>query len=75
MRSIPAGQKEQLGYILAVPLCFCKPGTADNILLNIEFSGFNFNDLDYTVDRLTISAVTGYSSDKYLIFRDDRITV
>lgn len=75
MRSIPSGSKEQLGYILAVPLCFCKPGTASKIMLNIKYSDFNFNTLDYTVDRFTISAVTGYTSDKYLMFRNDRITV
>jgi len=75
MRSIPSGEKAQLGYVLCVPLCFCKPGTSSTILTNIQFSGFNFNTLDYTVDRFTISAVTGYTSDKYLIFRDDRITV
>jgi hypothetical protein len=75
MRSIQTGDKQQLGYVLAVPLCFCKPGTATTILKNIEFNGFAFNTLDYTVDRFTISAVTGYSSDKYIVFRNDRITV
>jgi hypothetical protein len=75
MRSIPIGSKEQLGYVLCVPLCFCKPGTSAAIALNIKHSNFNFNKIDYTVDRFTISAVTGYTSDKYLVFRDDRITV
>jgi len=75
MRSIPSGSKEELGYVLCVPLCFCKPGTSATIALNIKHSGFNFNSIDYTVDRFTISAVTGYTSDKYLVFRNDRITV
>jgi hypothetical protein len=75
MRSIPSGSKEQLGYVLCVPLCFCKVGTAEKIVKNIKFSGFDFSTIDYTVDRFTISAVTGYTSDKYLVFRDDRITV
>jgi hypothetical protein len=75
MRSIPDGSKKQLGYTLAVPLCFCKPGTADTILLNIKFSGFDFKDIDYTVDRYIIDSVTGQDSDKYLVFRNDRITV
>ena len=75
MRSIQSGSKAQLGYVLCVPLCFCKPGTASTIVTNIAFNGFNFNNIDYTVDRFTISAVTGDTSDKYLIFRDDRITV
>ena len=75
MRSIPKGSKEQLDYVLCIPLAFCKPGTAATIALNIKHSGFNFSAIDYTVDRFTISAVTGYTSDKYLVFRDDRITV
>jgi Putative Ig domain len=75
MRSIPTGQKAQLGYVLCVPICFCKPGTSNNIYLNIKNNGFNFNSIDYTIDRFTISAVTGYTSDKYLMFRNDRITV
>lgn len=75
MRSIPTGSKAQLGYVLCVPICFCKPGTSAGIALNIKHSDFDFNTIDYTVDRFTISAVTGYTSDKYLVFRDDRITV
>jgi hypothetical protein len=75
MRSIQDGQKAQLGYVLAVPLCFCKPGTADTILKNIKFNGFDFSQLDYTIDRYTITSLSGYSNDKYLIFKDNRITV
>ena len=79
MRSIQPGTKQELGYQLAVPICFCKPGNADKILLNIKnyvkTTGFSLNTLDYTVDRYLIDAVTGYASDKYLVFRNDRITV
>ena len=75
MRSIQPGSKQELGFKLAVPLCYCKPGTADKIILNIKHSGFDFKSLDYTVDRYIIDSVEGYSSDKYLVFRNDRITV
>ena len=76
MRSIQAGQKEQLGYVLAVPLCFCKVGTSASILLNIKnYSNFDFKSLDFTIDRFTITSLAGYISDKYLVFRNDRITV
>lgn len=75
MRSIQPGQKQQLGFKLAVPLCYCKPGTADAIILNIKHSGFDFKTLDYTVDRYIIDSVDGYSTDKYLVFKNDRITV
>ena len=75
MRSIQPGSKQELDFQLAVPLCYCKPGTADTIILNIKYSGFNFSLLDYTIDRYTIDAVDGSIADKYLVFKNDRITV
>jgi len=75
MRSIQPGGKEELGFKLAVPLCYCKVGTADDIILNIKFSNFDFKLLDYTADRYIIDAVEGQNTDKYLVFRNDRITV
>jgi hypothetical protein len=75
MRSIQPGSKQQLGFKLAVPLCYCKPGTADDIILNIKFSGFDFKTLDYTIDRYIIDSVEGYSSDKYLVFKNHSTTV
>ena len=79
MRSIQPGTKQEIGYVLALPLCYCKPGTGDTILLNVTnylaTSSFNLNSIDYTVDRYIIDSVTGSTSDKYLIFKNDRITV
>ena len=75
MRSIQSGTKEELGFTLAVPLCFCKVGMADDIILNIKHSGFDFKVLDYTTDRYIIDSVIGDTNDRYLIFRNDRITI
>jgi hypothetical protein len=75
MRSIQPGSVEELDFTLAVPLCYCTPGTADEILLNIKNSGFDFKMLDYTVDRFIIDSVEGYFADKYLIFKNDRTTI
>jgi hypothetical protein len=75
MRSIQPGTKRELGFTLAVPICYCIPGAADDIILNIKNSGFNFKQLDYTVDRYIIDSVTGYSNDKYLVFKNDRNTI
>jgi len=75
MRSIQPGTKAEIGFTLAVPICFCKPGTADDIILNIKNSGFNFRQLDYTIDRYIIDAVDGYANDKYLVFKNDRNTI
>jgi hypothetical protein len=75
MRSIQPGTKSPSGFKLAVPLCYCKIGTSADIVANIKNLNFNFKNLNYTVDRYIIDAVDGYSSDKYLVFRNDRITV
>jgi hypothetical protein len=75
MRSIQPGSKTELGYVKAVPLCYCKPGGSAEILLNIKNSAFDFKLLDYTIDRYIIDSVTGYGSDKYIVFKNDRITI
>ena len=75
MRSIQPGGKQELGFQLAVPLCYCKLGMADDIILNIKYSGFDFKALDYTADRYIIDSVEGSTGDKYLVFKNDRITV
>jgi hypothetical protein len=75
MRTIQPGTKSPPGFTLAIPLCYCKVGTSADILANIKNNGFDFKQLSYIADRYTIDAVEGYSSDKYLVFRNDRITV
>ncbi len=80
MRSIQEGSVTELDYVAAIPLCFCKPGGADYIMLNIknylETTNFDFNQLDYTVDRYIIDSVDGaYNTDKYLVFKNDRTSI
>ena len=75
MRSIQDGAVQELGYVKAIPICFCKVGRADDILLNIKYSNFDFTQIDYTIDRYIIDAVAGYSKDKYIVFRNDRTTI
>ena len=79
MRSIQPGGNQELGFQLAVPLCYCKVGQGDSILNNInnalKTKAFDFKLLDYTADRYIIDAVEGQASDKYLVFKNDRITV
>jgi hypothetical protein len=79
MRSIQLGKTTEINYVAAGPLCYCKPGGADTVLLNIEnyikTTTFDFKNLDYTIDRYTIDSVTGEYTDKYLVFRNDRTTI
>lgn len=75
MRSIQPGSYVELNYVPAVVLCYCKPGSAEHLLLNIKHSGFDFKMLDYTIDRYLIDSVDGYYEDKYLVFKNDRTSL
>jgi hypothetical protein len=74
MRSFQDNRQE-LGFTLAIPLCYCKPGMGDDILLNIKNSNFDFKMLDYTVDRYIIDSVNGYGADKFLVFKNKEVVI
>ena len=57
-----------LGFVPAVPLCYCKPGTSADILLNIKNSGFDFKILDFDIDRYIIDSTKGNSEEQYIVF-------
>ena len=75
MRTIQDGEVQELDYVKAIPLCYCKPGMADDVLLNIKNRDFDFKQIDYVIDRYIIDSVTGYSADKYIAFKNDRTTI
>jgi len=80
MRTVQDGSVQELGFVSAIPLCFCKVDRGADILLNIKNylknnTDFNFNKIDYTIDRYTIDSVTGDTTDKYIVFRNDRTII
>jgi hypothetical protein len=68
MRSIQEASFVETGFVSALPLCYVKPGHANDIILNIKNSGFDFKILDFEVDRYLIDAIDGVLEDKYLAF-------
>lgn len=68
MRTPQENNIEALGYIPAVVLAYCKPGTSDDILLNIKNSGFNFSNINFDVDRYIIDSAKGNSNEQYILF-------
>jgi len=72
MQSVQPDSRKELGYTAAVPICFCKVGQADSILLKIKYSGFDFKLIDYSVDRFIIDSVEGSNTDKYIIFNNNK---
>lgn len=68
MRSIQENGFVEPGFVSAIPICYCKPGLADDIILNIKNSGFDFKIIDFVVDRYQIDNIDSVAGDKYLAF-------
>jgi hypothetical protein len=83
MRSFQDDTRQQLGFVLALPLCYCLPGYGTEIALNIKnyqsTTGFDFKNLDFTVDRFIIDSVIPNGEqnygDKYLVFKNNEVTL
>jgi hypothetical protein len=75
MRSTQEQAAYETGFVQALPLCYCKPGSdnaaaspAENVLARIKASGFDFKTIDFVADRYIIDIIDGEIEDKYLAF-------
>jgi len=55
MKTEQAGDKGPLGYIKAVPILYCKPGTSAKFKKRIEDLKLEFKNIDFIIDRYTVS--------------------
>jgi hypothetical protein len=55
MKTTQAGGLAPLGYVTAVPLCYCKPGTSALVKKRIEDKEINFKNIAFTIDRYVVS--------------------
>ena len=55
MKTTQAGDLAPLGYIMAVPVCYCKPGTSALVKKRIEDKSLNFKNIAFTIDRYVVS--------------------
>jgi hypothetical protein len=55
MKTTQAGDLAPLGYITAVPICYCKPGTSALVKKRIEDKQLNFKNIAFTIDRYVVS--------------------
>lgn len=75
MRTAQNQGEPELGYKLAIPLCYCLPGEADNVILNIENSGFDFKQLNIEIERYNIDSTLGNSNEQYIPFANYQYNV
>ena len=72
MQTAQIPELQELGYVFAVPLAYVQPGNAEQIKLNvvnyINSGNFDFNKINYDIDRYIIDATDGNSDEQYIIF-------
>ncbi len=68
MRSIQGDSFVETGYVKSLVLCYLKPGNSESVISRIKASGFDFKNIDFTVDRYVIDILDGQIEDKYLAF-------
>jgi hypothetical protein len=66
---------QQLDYVSAIPICYCKPGTADDIILNIKNNGFDFKQINFDIDRYIIRETANTSQEQYILFANYQFNV
>jgi len=75
MRTAQENSIQELGYVFAIPLVYCKANTSQQIKLNIENSGFDFKNLDIVLDRYIIDSTEGNSDEQYILFANYQFNV
>ena len=55
MKTEQAGEVGPLGYVRAVPILYCKPGTSAKFKSRIEDLKLNFKNIDFIIDRYVVS--------------------
>jgi len=72
MRTGQGGSLKELGYVMAIPLVYCKSGRGEDVLLNVqnalENDEFDFNNLDLDLDRYVLSGSLNNQEDQYILF-------
>lgn len=74
MRTAQGTSLSELGYVLCVPLAYTLPGESTRILQNVEnhikTTEFDFDQIEYDIDRYIADAVTGSSQETFILFGD-----
>ena len=55
MKTTQEGGLAPLGYVMAVPVCYCKPGTSALVKKRIEDKALNFKNIAFTIDRYVVN--------------------
>ena len=66
---------EELDYVTAIPICYCKPGESAIIINNIENYGFDPKTINYDIDRYIVKRTENSDVEKYVLFANYQFNV
>lgn len=67
MRTPQEGLQE-LDYIPAIPLCYCKPGYSADIIRNLKAANFDAKMINYDIDRYIVSSAKDRQQETFILF-------
>ena len=72
MRTGQNSEIQELDYVTAIPLAYCKQGSGDKVLLNVqkalEEGSYDFKSINFDVDRYILDSAVGVSQESYIVF-------
>ena len=74
MRTSQTGFQE-LDYVTAIPICYCKPGQSADILKNIKDNGFDPKNINFDIDRYIVKSTEDIKDERYILFANYQFNV
>ena len=75
MRTAQAGSVNELGFVNAIPLVYCKPGTSAIVKNSLDFVNPDFTQYNFDMDRYIIDSTTGNSEEQYILFANYKFNI
>jgi len=66
---------EELDYVTAIPICYCKPGESATIMNNIKNYGFDPKTINYDIDRYIVKRTENSDVEKFVLFANYQFNV
>jgi hypothetical protein len=65
---------QELGYVLAIPLAYCKEGKGEQVRLNVQNAldtgEFDFKRLNLDIDRYVLDSAEDITEERYIVFQN-----
>ena len=66
---------QELDYITAIPICYCKPGYSADIINNVKNYGFDPKTINYDIDRYIVKRTENSDVEKFVLFANYQFNV